>query len=121
MTAEGGREDMRIVEGRVGAHKQVIGLRRIEHHIEGRGSRTTNRSRRKTRILIGVVRRIQLEVRIEHTAQFEIAYGIHNRRVSLKEHAFLDAVEVEAGDDRQLVLVAALALDDRSDDGYLDR
>ena len=112
---------MRVIQFRTRTHEQVIRFRRIEHHIERSGIRTADRSGRKARVLIRVIRRIDRQMAIEDTLEFEIPHGIFDGRTSLQEHAFLDAVQVQTGDQRHLALVMTLAFYDRCYDSYLNR
>ncbi len=64
-----GREMVGTIEGRGGAHVKVVGLHRMEHIIHRFGRRNTYWSRWETRIFIGIVGRIDLEVLIEDATQ----------------------------------------------------
>ena len=115
------REDVGVIEGRVGAHEQVVRFGRIEYHVECLGSRTAYRSGRQTRVFIGVVRRIDSQMAVKNTSEFEIADRVFDGRTGLEQHAFTNAVEVKAGNERHLVFVVTFAFDDRGYDGNLDR
>ena len=58
---------------------------------------------------------------LEHAAHLEVAGGVDNRGACLQEHTFVQAVEVEAGDDGHLLFVVGLAFYDGGKDGDLGR
>ena len=111
---------MGVIQFRAGAHEEIIRLGCIEDHIDGLGSRTTDGSGWQTGMLIGVIGRINRQMAIEDALEFEITYGVLDGRAGLEQHAFVDTVEIEAGDQRHLAFVMTLAFDDRGDDSYLD-
>ena len=121
MIAIGGGKNMGSVQRRIRTHIEVIRLRGIEHVVDRLGIRTSNRSGWQTGVLVRVIRRIDRQVAIQHALEFEIAYGVLYRRTSLQQHAFVNAVDIEAGDKRHLAFVMTLALDDGRYDSYLDR
>ena len=99
MIALGGGEDMGSVQRRIRTHIEVIRLRGIEHVVDRLGIRTSNRSGWQTGVLVRVIRRIDCQMPIEDSLEFEIAHGIFDGGAGLQRHAFLDTVEIEAGDD----------------------
>ena len=72
-------------------------------------------------MLIRVIGRLHRQMPIENTSQFEIPYGILDGRTGLQQHAPLNAVQIETGDERHLPFVMTLAFHDGRNDRYLDR
>lgn len=50
------REDVRAIQGRIGAHIQVVGFRCVQYIIQCTRQGTADRSGWKTLVLVGVVR-----------------------------------------------------------------
>ena len=111
---------MGVIQFRAGAHEEVVRLGCIEDHIDGLGSRTTDGSGWQAGMLIGVIGRINRQMAIEDTLEFEIAYGVLDSGAGLEQHAFVDTVEIEAGDQRHLAFVMTLPFNDGGNDSYLD-
>ena len=121
MRTVGSGEDVRAREIRVGAHIEVVGLGRIQHKINGLAVRAADRSRGQPAVFVRIVRRVNLQMSLEHAAHLEVAGGVDNRGTRLQEHTFVQSVEVEAGDDGHLLFVVGLALHDGGKDGDLGR
>ena len=109
---------MRAAEIRVGTEKQIIVRVRIEDCLKAGLRRDCDGSGRKAGILVGIVRRIYLQM-FQQDAVGLVIKAIGHRRVSLQQHPYAKAVEIHARHRRHLGLVIGLSLDDGSHDAHL--
>ena len=114
-----GREDVCVVQFGAGAHEEIIGLGRIEDDIYRLRGGAPYGARRESGVLVGVIGRINLQMAEQYPFEFEIAYCIFDSGARLQMHAFVYAVQVEAGYQRQFVFVMALAFHYRCDNRHL--
>ena len=89
----------------------VRNVRRIECRDDRWLARRRDRSRRQSLVLVGVVRRIDLEMLVEH-ARHVVAECVLHRGVGLQLHAGLQAIEVHRGNHGSLFWKPRFLLDD---------
>ena len=100
-----GTEYMRTRKIRIGTHIQIIRCRCIEHHIQCLRGSTTDWTGRQPRIFVGVIRRINGKMALQHTAQRKISIGIDYRRTRLQQHTLVYTVQIQTCHNRQFLLV----------------
>ena len=104
----------------LGTHVEVIVLGVVQDAFQSLVRRYTDRARRKSGILVSVVRRICFQVLVKDASKLEIAHAELYRRVGLEEHATLQAIDVEAGYHGLLGMVGGFFLYNGGKGSYLD-
>ena len=69
----------------IGAHEIIIAWFVIQHSINGRDRRNTDRPWRQSEIFVCIIRRIDFFVDIQNAGNFKIAVSINKRWVSLQQ------------------------------------
>ena len=82
----------------------------IEHRLNARDARDTNRPWRKPCIFIGIVRTIGKENVARDTMQVKFTRRILHRRISLQTHTFFIAIQIHTGNHWFLLIVVRLLL-----------
>jgi hypothetical protein len=95
-----------------GDEVQVRDIRRICSRGKTCHTRRCHRSRGQTFMYVGVVRRRDLQILVQHSSHV-VAEGVLNGWIGLKQHSLAQPIVVNGGDDRALFRKAG-SLDDGS-------
>ena len=113
-------EIMRAVELRARAEEEIVLTLRIEHGIHRIPSRSINRSRRKTGIAVGIVRRIYCQMFPVDSVQCVVVAECYGR-ISLQLHPLVEAVQIHSRNFRIFRNIIGFAPDNGGQDSHLGR